>query len=94
MLGRQIVHLLGTSPETWTKVHALSRSQKEKYPDNVEHDTIDLSGDISVMTDQLKHVEGEYLFFAAYLQKDSEEESWEVNGKTCYQFLHAGVLRL
>jgi hypothetical protein len=33
------------------------------------------------MAQQLKTVKGEYLFFAAYLQKDSEQDNWDVNGK-------------
>lgn len=32
------------------------------------------------MAKDLKDVRGEYVFFAAYLQKDSEQENWEVNG--------------
>ena len=61
-------------------MYALSRSQKEKYPSHVKHDTIDLTGDAKAMAEQLQGVEGEYLFFAAYLQKDSEQEMWDVNG--------------
>ena len=33
------------------------------------------------MAKQLEGVEGEYLFFAAYLQKNSEQENYDVNGK-------------
>ena len=36
------------------------------------------------MAEQLKGVEAEYIFFAAYLAKDSEEELWDVNGTTAY----------
>ena len=82
ILGREIVHALGEDSSKWTTVHALSRSQKEKYPSNVKHDTIDLTGDSKQMAEQLKGVEGEVLFFAAYLQKDSEQENWDVNGRT------------
>lgn len=32
------------------------------------------------MAKQLEGVEAEYLFFAAYLQKDTEQENWDVNG--------------
>lgn len=32
------------------------------------------------MAKGLKGVEGEYVFFAAYLQKNTEQENWDVNG--------------
>ena len=81
ILGRQIVSALGKDPSTWTTVHALSRSQKEQYPPNVTHDSIDLTGDCKQMADQLKSVEGEVVFFAAYLQKDDPQEEWDANGR-------------
>lgn len=81
ILGREIVTALGNDPATWQVVHALSRSQKEKYPPSVRHDTIDLTGDAEEMAKQLQGVEAEYVFFAAYLQKDSEQENWDVNGR-------------
>jgi hypothetical protein len=80
---------LGKDSSKWTKVHALSRSQKDSYPKHVEHDSIDLTGDANKMAEQLKGVEGEYLFFAAYLQKDSEQENWDVNGAMLDNFLRA-----
>lgn len=70
-------------------MHALSRSQKEKYPSNVKHDFIDLTGDAKEMARQLKDVEAEYLFFAAYLQKGSEQENADVNGAMLSNFLDA-----
>lgn len=72
ILGRKIVHALGKDPKPWETVHALSRSQKEQYPSNVKHDTIDLTGDAKSMAKQLEGVEAEYVFFAAYLKKNSE----------------------
>ncbi len=33
------------------------------------------------MAKSLEGVEAEYVFFAAYLQKDSEQANWEVNGR-------------
>ena len=80
ILGREIVAALGKDPKQWQTVYALSRSQKEKYPSNVKHDHIDLTNDAQGMAKQLDGVEAEYLFFAAYLQKDSEKENWDVNG--------------
>lgn len=41
------------------------------------------------MAKQLEGVEAEHLFFAAYLQKDSDEESWNVNGAMSANFLNA-----
>lgn len=32
------------------------------------------------MAKDLDGVEAEYIFFAAYLQKDTEKENWQVNG--------------
>lgn len=72
---------LGKDPAAWHTVHALSRSQKESYPQNVKHDFIDLTGDAKAMAKQLQGIEVEYVFFAAYLQKDTEQENWDVNGR-------------
>jgi len=33
------------------------------------------------MAKDLKDVKADYVFFAAYLQKDTEQENWEVNGR-------------
>ena len=51
------------------------------YPGNVSHANVDLGGDPSDIANQLQGVEAEYLFFAAYIQKDTDEENWEANGK-------------
>lgn len=91
MLGRQIVRKLGEDPSQWKTVHALSRSQKEDYPGNVQHNTIDLTADSDGMADILKGVSGEYIFFAAYLQKDSEQENWDVNGQLLYSALALSI---
>ena len=61
ILGREIVHALGEDSTYWQSVHALSRSQKEKYPSNVKHDTLDLTQDAKDMAKQLEGVEAEYL---------------------------------
>ena len=41
------------------------------------------------MAKQLKGVEAEYIFFAAYLQKNSDKENWDVNGDMLQNFLDA-----
>lgn len=81
ILGREVVFALGQDKQ-WTKIHALSRNQKEKYPDTVQHDHIDLSGSAQEIAKQLsrQNIEGEYVFFAAYLAKDDEKEASDVNG--------------
>lgn len=62
---------------------------KEKYPPNVKRDFIDLTGDANDMARQSSNVEAEYVFFAAYLQKDSEQENYDVNGAMLSNFLDA-----
>ena len=89
ILGREIVHALGNDPKQWETIHALSRSQKEQYPPNVKHNSIDLTGDAKSMAKQLAGVEAEYVFFAAYLEKDSDQENWDVNGAMLKSFLDA-----
>jgi nucleoside-diphosphate-sugar epimerase len=41
------------------------------------------------MAGDLKNVRGEYIFFAAYLAQDKEEDAWEVNGRMLSNFLCA-----
>jgi nucleoside-diphosphate-sugar epimerase len=80
MLGRQIVFELGRDPEKWSSVNAFSRTQKEDYPENVTHKHLDLTSSAQGIAKDIGDIKGEYLFFAAYLQKDSEQENWDVNG--------------
>jgi hypothetical protein len=61
-------------------VYAVSRSKKYEYPSNVVHRHIDLLTSADEMAKQLQGVEVEYVFFAAYMQKDTEKENWQVNG--------------
>ncbi|KAL9103957.1 MAG: hypothetical protein Q9163_001063 [Psora crenata] len=89
ILGREIVRALGKDSGQWQTVHALSRSQKEEYPSNVKHSHIDLTRDAQGMAKQLQGVEAEYVFFAAYLQKDSDAENWDINGAMLENFLDA-----
>ncbi|KAF9633306.1 NAD-dependent epimerase/dehydratase [Lasiodiplodia theobromae] len=91
ILGREIVRELGKSPQQWPTVYALSRSKKDECPSNVKHSHIDLGSSASDMARELKeqNVSGEYIFFAAYLQKESQEEQTRVNGDMLENFLHA-----
>ncbi|KFY16276.1 hypothetical protein V492_01452 [Pseudogymnoascus sp. VKM F-4246] len=89
ILGREIVLALGKDQKQWSTIHAISRSQKEEYPSTVKHRHVDLTGDANSIANDLKGVEAEYLFFAAYIQKDSEQENWDVNGALLENFLEA-----
>jgi hypothetical protein len=46
----------------------------------VKHTHIDLTGKAVEIAKELQGIHAEYLFFAAYLQKDTEQENWDVNG--------------
>lgn len=81
ILGRGIVQELGNHQSQWPTVHALSRSKKDDFASNVIHNHINLLSPADEMAKDLSKVQGEYLFFAAYLQKDSEHEQWDVNGR-------------
>lgn len=67
----------------------MSRSNKEDFGPRVKHVNLDLTADAEHMAAKLKGVEADYVFFAAYLQKDNEEEATRVNGKfipiRCYE---------
>lgn len=80
ILGREIVKQLASNPEKWKTIYALSRSKKDEYPPNVVHKHIDLLSSADQMAQDLQGIEAEYIFFAAYLQKDTEQENWQVNG--------------
>ncbi|EON65106.1 hypothetical protein W97_04342 [Coniosporium apollinis CBS 100218] len=89
ILGREIVLELGKNPQQWPTVHALSRSKKDAYPDSVVHNHIDLTSSADDMAKQLENVKADYVFFAAYLQKETEQENWDVNGDMLENFLSA-----
>lgn len=89
ILGRAIVHELGANAQQWPTVHALSRSKTESYPSNVIHNHVDLTASAKQMANDLEHVQGEYVFFTAYLQKDTEQENFDVNGDMLESFLNA-----
>ncbi|KAK4096369.1 NAD(P)-binding domain protein [Parathielavia hyrcaniae] len=89
ILGREIVKQLSQSPEKWKTIYALSRSQKDEYPSQVVHKSIDLLSSADKMAKDLGGIDAEYIFFAAYLQKDTEQENWQVNGDMLQNILHA-----
>ncbi|KAF2869075.1 hypothetical protein BDV95DRAFT_630233 [Massariosphaeria phaeospora] len=89
ILGREIVLELSRHAQQWPTIHALSRSKKEEYASNVIHHHIDLLSSADEMAEDLKNVRGDYVFFAAYMQKDSEQENWDVNGALLSNFLEA-----
>ncbi|KAG8529157.1 uncharacterized protein KY384_005792 [Bacidia gigantensis] len=89
ILGRGIVAALGNNAKQWQTVYALSRSQKENFPPNVKTHLLDLTKDAHGMAKQLEGVQAEYVFFAAYLQKDTDQENWDVNGAMLKNFLEA-----
>ena len=79
LLGREIVHALGREQQ-WPTVHASSRFQDDQHSSNVEYHFLDLTNDAQDMAKQLQDVEAQYVF-AAYLQKDTDQENWDINGK-------------
>lgn len=89
ILGREILFELARDSSKWQKVYALSRSQKEDYPANVDHKHLDLQGDSKDMAKELQGIEAEYVFFAAYLAQDDEGKASEVNGAMLKNFLSA-----
>lgn len=72
-------------------MYALSRSQKEPFPSNVEHRHIDLTGTVDDLAKELQGITAEYVFFAAYLEQSDEQTSWNVNGDMLQAFLDALV---
>jgi len=89
ILGRAIVEALGQDKQTWPTVYALSRSQKLDFPDNVKSQHLDLLASAEDMAKELGNIQPEYVFFTAYLAKDSEEEATKVNGAMLENFLEA-----
>ncbi|KAJ4351000.1 hypothetical protein N0V95_004234 [Ascochyta clinopodiicola] len=89
--GREIVLELAKHRQQWPTVHALSRSKKEKYPETVVHHHIDLLSSPDDMAKDLRDVRGSHVFFAAYIQKETEQENWDVNGAILSNFLQALV---
>ncbi|KAM0081724.1 hypothetical protein ACKRZS_006112 [Fusarium odoratissimum] len=80
ILGQEIVKELCSRPEEWSTIYTVSRSKKDDFGPRVKHTHLDLTATADSMFDDLKDVEAEYVFFAAYLQKDTDEENTRVNG--------------
>ncbi|KAF3033832.1 hypothetical protein E8E12_005142 [Didymella heteroderae] len=91
ILGREIVHELSKHRQQWPTIHALSRSKKEDFAETVIHHHIDLQSSPDDMAKDLDTVQGNVVFFAGYIQKDSEQENWDVNGAILSNFLQALV---
>ena len=89
ILGREIVNALGQDKQSWPTVYALSRSQKLQWPENVKQQQLDLQASAEDMAKELGSVQPDYIFFTAYLAKDSEEEATKVNGAMLENFLTA-----
>lgn len=62
----------------------MSRSKKDNFGPRVKHMHLDLTATAESMCEDLKNVEADYVFFAAYLQKDTDEENTRVNGTVVY----------
>ncbi|EHY61113.1 hypothetical protein ABEF92_002298 [Exophiala dermatitidis] len=86
--GHAVVQHLIESPE-WTKIITLSRSQQPTPHDKVTHATLDLQSSAQSMTDSLKDVRADYVFFCAYLARDDEGEAVKVNGAMLSNFIEA-----
>ncbi|KAJ4341003.1 hypothetical protein N0V87_002041 [Didymella glomerata] len=91
ILGREIVHELSKHRQQWPTIHALSRSKKEDFAETVIHHHVDLQSSPDEMAQDLKSVQGNVVFFAGYIQKDTEQENWHVNGTILSNFLQALV---
>ncbi|KAF1362389.1 hypothetical protein EJ07DRAFT_163640 [Lizonia empirigonia] len=86
-----MVSELSRHRQEWPTVHALSRSKKEEYTQTVVHHHVDLLSSPENMAKDLKTVHASHVFFAAYIQKDTEQENWDVNGEILSNFLQALV---
>jgi hypothetical protein len=57
----------------------------------VKHTHLDLTGKPAEMANELEGIHAEYLFFSAYLQKDTEQENWDVNGTLVLSSAHLAL---
>ncbi|KAF4814862.1 hypotheticall protein [Colletotrichum tropicale] len=92
ILGREIVKELSSNPEEWSKIYTLSRSKKEDFPKNVVQSHLDLCATPEEMARELHGVEADYIFFAAYLEQNTEAKASKVNGDMLDAFFKALVL--
>ncbi|KAF8574919.1 hypothetical protein K439DRAFT_1641825 [Ramaria rubella] len=90
--GGALVEYLSHNPSTWSTIHAISRSQKQCYPKNVKHHSIDLvntSPDEIARTLQNEGILADYVFFAAYKEDPDEQKMCDLNGRMIDSFLKA-----
>jgi len=81
ILGRGIVDELSKHPEEWKEIYAMSRSKKGSFPPRVKHSHLDLTASADDMAEEVKDINAEYVFFAAYLDAGDADENTRVNGK-------------
>lgn len=81
ILGHEIVKELCGRPDEWSKIYTLSRSKKEDFGSRAQHVHVDLSTTAEDIAQELREIKADYVFFAAYLQMDSDEENTRVNGR-------------
>ncbi|KFA50874.1 hypothetical protein S40293_02453 [Stachybotrys chartarum IBT 40293] len=89
VLGREIVNQMGRDPQQWKNIYALSRSKKGEVAPNVQQLHINLNANADIITQQLRGIEAEYIFFAVYLAQNTEKANWRVNGDMLQNFLDA-----
>lgn len=94
--GLALIRTLSADPKTWTQIHAVSRSAlsvSTLFPANVQHVPLDLLGGVADIAKALKQRINElsndaiYVFFAAYLEQETEEKLSDVNGALLRNFL-------
>lgn len=70
-------------------MYTLSRSNKEDFGPRAKHINLDLTSSAQDMAEDVKGVEADYVFFAAYLEKADEREATRVNGDMLDSFCKA-----
>ena len=80
ILGREIAFELAKDQEQWPTIYAASRRPHADWPSNVLPGSIDLLENVEDIAAKLKVLRAEYLFFAAFVAKPTEQEEWDVNG--------------
>lgn len=67
----------------------MSRSKKESFPPRVRHSHLDLTGSAEDMAKEMKDINADFVFFAAYLDAGNADENTRVNGDMFNNFLRA-----
>lgn len=88
MTGHALVQALLKPPE-WTKITTLSRSQEPAANPRISHSTLDLQSSASDMASSLSDVQGEYVFFCAYLARDDDQAAVDANAAMLQNFIDA-----